>query len=126
MAWEFNPEGFSLLIPADCLPTIQLTSGCSKFQSAITHYDCNKAHKTVGNKIALSLQMDNALNKFYLCISHYSRRIVTSSLTCRKTWIAYHAVFTPGITYTLPISFHSKKSLKKIKSAAICATLTKF
>jgi hypothetical protein len=55
----------------------------------------------------------------------YARRVLTSPLSKRDAWIAYHAVFIPSMTYTIPVTHHSFKSLRRLQSAPTRSTLNK-
>jgi hypothetical protein len=55
----------------------------------------------------------------------FSSGLLCSALSKQDTWVAYFAVFVPPMTYILPVSHHSKKQLRKLKSPATRATLMK-
>jgi hypothetical protein len=73
----------------------------------------------------MDMQMTSAYKALHDTAAQFSARILCSNLSRRDTWVAYFAVFVPSMTYTLPLSHHSPKQLKKLQSAATRATLMK-
>lgn len=112
MAWTFDDEGYAWLLPSDRLPKVKISSETSNHYNDIQHYNWNTVYKLLGNMMSSSLQMKIVYKALKACISHYSQNIVTILLTRHDIWITYHAIFLPGITYTLPISFHHRERLK--------------
>jgi hypothetical protein len=66
--------------------------------------------------MSVSLQMDTALDKRSERASKYSRRLLSSPLHKRDTWIAYFACVVPAMTYTFPVTHHSAKKLRRLQS----------
>jgi hypothetical protein len=73
----------------------------------------------------MDMQMTSVYQALYDTASQFSARILCSHLSRHDTWVAYFAVFVPSMTYTLPVSHHSPKRLKKLQSAASRTTLMK-
>jgi hypothetical protein len=71
------------------------------------------------------MQMNEAFKALLATSLSYSTRLLCSNLSQRDTWIAYFSVYIPSMTYTLPVSHHAPKRLKKLQSKATRATLMK-
>jgi hypothetical protein len=71
------------------------------------------------------MQMNDAFRALMTTSSSYVSRLLCSSLSQPDTWVAYLAVFIPSMTYTLPVSHHPPKKLRKLQSKATRATLMK-
>jgi hypothetical protein len=69
--------------------------------------------------------MKTALSAIQETATNYARRVLTSPLSKRDAWIAYHVVFIPSMTYTFPVTHHSDKSLRKLQSPPTRSTLAK-
>jgi hypothetical protein len=85
----------------------------------------SEAHRYLGDWIACNLQMTTARSALQKTATSYARRVLTSPLSKRDAWIAYHAVFIPSMTYTFPVTHHSSKSLRRLQSAPTRSTLNK-
>jgi hypothetical protein len=115
--WQFNADGVASLAPASTLhPTLTLTSGDSPILRLVTHLNYDKAHRYLGNWLAINMQMTTAHSKLAERASKYTRRLLCSTLDKRDTWIAYFACFVLGITYTFPVTHHPAKKLRKLQS----------
>ena len=91
----------------------------------IKQYDCNDAHKTLGNYMSPSFNLKEEYDKLLKTSEIYARSLTTSSLSKYDSWIAYFTVYLPRMTYILPVSFHQHKKLDKIQQMAAAATLQK-
>jgi hypothetical protein len=117
MSWRFDVEGRPFLKSMDAIvPSLLLTSGADPNNQPVTQYDVSEAHRYLGDWIACNLQMKTALSAIQETATNYARRVLTSPLSKRDAWIAYHAVFIPSMTYTFPVTHHSDKSLRKLQS----------
>jgi hypothetical protein len=125
MIWTFDAKGTTSLVPALELPPIQLSLGDSGVSTNISQYTSTCAHRTLGNWLAPNLQMKTALWKLQQPSREYAKRISASALSKIDAWRSYFAVFLPMMTYTLPVSHHSKKSLNQLQSAPTRSTLLK-
>jgi hypothetical protein len=126
MSWRFDAEGRPFLKKKDdLLPLLRLTSGDALAPLPVHQYDTSNAHRYLWDWIACNLQMTTALSAIQETASSYTCRVLTSPLSKRDTWIAYHAVFIPSMTYTFPVTHHSVKSLRKLQSAPTRSTLNK-
>jgi hypothetical protein len=84
-----------------------------------------EAHRYLGDWIACNLQMTTSRSVLQETATSYARRVLTSPLSKRDVWIAYHAVFIPSMAYTFPVTHHSSKSLIRLQSAPTRSTLNK-
>ena len=124
--WKFDNEGEATLTPAtDIHPPLALTSGDDPSLTPVHHYNYDKAHRYLGDWLAINLQMTTAQSKLAASASQYTRRLSCSPLSKRDTWIAYFACFIPGITYTFSVTHHSSKKLRRLQSPPTRATLMK-
>jgi hypothetical protein len=55
----------------------------------------------------------------------FAARLLRSDLSKQDAWIAYFAVFVPSMTYSLPVSHHSKKKLRELQSIPTRSVLMK-
>ncbi len=126
MCWEFDSEGKASLMPSSQLePQISLSSGNTGSHNTITQFNCTTSHRTLGAWINPSLGMQEACTQLQRTINIYSKRLVTSALSRWEAWTAYFSVFFMMAKYTLPISHHTSKSLRRLQSPATRATLIK-
>jgi hypothetical protein len=125
LAWSFDEEGRATYIPKHSIPTLCLTSrdGCGT--EAVRQLNFDETHKYLGNHLSINMQMNEAFQALLATSSSYSTRLLCSNLSQRDTSIAYFAVYIPSMTYTLPVSHHAPKRLKKLQSQATRATLMK-
>jgi hypothetical protein len=123
--WRFDDEGRASLTPKTLLPQLTLTSGDSPTRNSVRQFNYSVTHEYLGNHMAPSLQMTTAYHKLLLKSQQFARRLASSPLSKRDAWIAYFAVYLPSMTYTLTLTAHSPKKLRKVQSSAICATLNK-
>jgi hypothetical protein len=126
MSWEFDAEGHASLKKQSTPPhPLQPTCGTAPDLHSVKQYDSSEARRYLGDWISCSLQMTTALSVLQENATRYARRVLTSPLSKRNEWIAYHTVFIPSITYTFPMTYHSNKSLHKLQSAPTRSTLSK-
>ena len=123
--WNFDTEGNATMTPAEQIPNMYLTSGNSSTKTKMRQYDCQQSHVTLGVHITPSLQMKDAQIKLYEIGKNFGLRLLTSALNKYDTWIAYFSVGLPSMTYTLPVMHHTKKSLSKVQTIPVKATLLK-
>jgi hypothetical protein len=69
--------------------------------------------------------MKTALSKLQQRSWEYAKRISASALSKIDASRSYFAVFLPMMTYTLPVSHNSKKSLGQLQSAPTRSNLLK-
>jgi hypothetical protein len=55
----------------------------------------------------------------------FAARLLESDLSKQDAWIAYFTVFIPSMAYSLPVSHHSKKKLRKLQSIPTRTVLMK-
>jgi hypothetical protein len=124
--WRFDEEGGPFLKSMDdIVPSLRLTSGADPINQPVTQYDVSAAHRYLGDWIACNLQMHTTLSANQETATNYARRVLTSPLSKRDAWIAYHDVFIPSMMYTFPVTHHSDKSLRKLQSPPNRSTLAK-
>jgi hypothetical protein len=124
--WRFNPDETASLTPTkELLPTLSLTNGNSTLATPIQQFNYDQAHRYLGDWLSLNLQMDTAHLKLSERASKYTRRLLSSPLDQRDTWIAYFACFIPAITYTFSVTHHSPRKLRRLQSPPTRATLMK-
>jgi hypothetical protein len=126
MSWEFDADGRpSLKSKMYLLSSLKLTSGANPDPQHVTQYDVSEAYRYLGDWIACNLQMTTVRSVLQETATSYARRILTSPLSKRDAWIAYHTVFIPSMTYTFPVTHQSSKSLRRLQSAPTRSTLNK-
>jgi hypothetical protein len=124
ITWNFDAEGrASMATPSQ--PTIQLTSGDSEQLDTIQQYNGKESHHTLGAWINPHLTMHTALKILSTTSSTCSRRLLTSVISPWEAWMSYFSVYLPQMRYTLAISPHSPRSLRKLQSTAVRANLLK-
>jgi hypothetical protein len=122
---QFDDEGRATYIPKLAIPDVHLTSGNQPGTPKVQKLNYNETHKYLGYSLSISMQMTQAFTSLYVTAHSYSSRILSSNLTRRDTWVAYFTVFVPSMGYTLSVSYHSPRKLRKIQLAATQATLMK-
>jgi hypothetical protein len=125
LAWTFGVEGRATYIPKNTIPNLRLTSGNNRGTEAVRQLNFDETHKYLGNHLCVNIQMTDAFQAMLVTSTLYSSHILCSNLSKCNTWIAYFTVYTPSMTYSLPVSHHSPKQLKKLQSKATWATLMK-
>jgi hypothetical protein len=125
IAWQFDAEGRAHYVDKQHIPTLWLTSGNNPASESVTQLNHDETHAYLGNRLATDMQMKDALTALTKTASTFASRLLCSNLSQRETWVAYFAVFVPSMTYTLPISHHSAKSLATLQSAPTRAALMK-
>jgi hypothetical protein len=111
--------------PKSVIPSLSLTSGNHPGNSPVQQLNFNESHKYLGNHLMTGMHMNDAHGALQTTASSYGSRLLSSPLSKRDAWIAYFAVFIPSMAYTLAVSHHPPKHLKKVQSAASRATLMK-
>jgi hypothetical protein len=119
LAWTFDEKGRATYIPKITIPNLRLTSGDNRGTEAVRQLNFDETH------LSVNMQMTDAFKALLTTSSSYSSRLLCSNLSRCDTWVAYFAVYIPSMTYTLPVSHHSPKQLKKLQSKATRATLMK-
>jgi hypothetical protein len=123
--WTFDLEGRGSLTPQADLPQLLLTNGNSDIPVPVAHYNFDAAHSYLGNKMAPNFQMTAAYAQILNTSNQFAKRLAASPLSRHDAWIAYFAVYIPQMTYTLCLTAHSAKKLRKLQSKALRATLNK-
>lgn len=114
MILEFNTSGEANLSKAENLPEIILSLGDSKTNMKVKQYECNVAHKTLGDYMSPPFDMKKQYNILLKMSTKYAIRLTTCSLSKYNTWIACFPVYIPQMTYTFPVSFYQHKQLNKL------------
>jgi hypothetical protein len=123
--WQFDLEGRARLTPKTELPQLHLTSGDDMTLVPVAQHNFNEPHKYLGNLMAPNLTMHSALAQLQSTSNTFAKSMATCPLTKRDAWIAYFAIYIPGMTYTLPVAAHAANKLRKLQGPALRAVLNK-
>jgi hypothetical protein len=125
LAWTFDLEGRAKHTPKSDILNLRVTSGNQPGTEKVEQLNFDETHKYLGNHLSTDMQMTDAFRALMTISLSYATGLLYSSLTERDTWVAYFAVYIPSMTYTLPVSHHPPKKLRKLQSKATRATLMK-
>jgi hypothetical protein len=123
--WQFDSEGRAQLTPKTELPQLYLTSGNDITLVPVAQHNFNETHKYLGNLMAPNLTMNSALAQLQATSNTFAWSMAVCPLSKRDAWIAYFAIYIPGMTYTLPVSAHATTKLRKLQGPALRAVLNK-
>jgi hypothetical protein len=113
-AWIFDDEGRARCVPKRDIPPIRLTSGNQPDTAPVQQVQFDETHKYLGNHLSTGMHMHDAYRDLANKAPLFAARLLRSDLSKQDAWIAYFAVFVPSMTYSLPVSHHSKKKLRKL------------
>jgi hypothetical protein len=125
LTWIFGDEGHARCVPKRVIPLIRLTSGNQPGTAPVHQLQFDKTHKYLGNYLSTGMHMQDAYSDLSKKAPLFAARLLRSDLSKQDAWIAYFAVFVPSMTYSLPVSHHSKKKLCKLQSIPTRAVLMK-
>jgi hypothetical protein len=125
LAWTSDNEDHVSYVPKTIIPDLRLTSGDAPGSAKVSQLNFNENHAYLGNKLSTNMQMQSAEAALQKTATSFASWILCSNLARHDAWVAYFAVFVPSMIYTLPVSHHSPKKLRKLQSAATRTTLVK-
>jgi hypothetical protein len=125
LAWVFDDEGRARCAPKCDIPSVLLTSGNQPGTAPATQLQFDKTHKYLGNHLSTGMQMQDAYQDLSKKAPLFAARLLQSDLSKQDAWIEYFTVFVLSMTYSLQVSHHSKKKLRKLQSIPTRAVLMK-
>jgi hypothetical protein len=115
LAWNFDAEGRASYVTEPEIPVLRLTSGNNLDAAPVKLLNFDETHTYLGNHLATGMLVSDAYTALTKTATTFSSRLLCSDLSKRDMRAAYFAVFVPSMAYTLPVSHHAPKTLRKLQ-----------
>ena len=117
VAWKWTLKG-AMIIPAKDLPT-KITLKDAQQSTTIQHYDCQKAHRTLGQLKAPNGNQLDHLQFMETKSQNWLTAIAEARLTRQEAHAAYTMIWFPSLSYGLGTTNLTYEELNRIQKPVI-------
>jgi hypothetical protein len=123
--WTWENGRLQLATKIECPGIIALTSGHVPYYAVIPRLEVWEARRTLGVRLAPDGNYQKEAAFLFDKANQYAVRLSTSRLSEMDTFIFHRSMYTPSMTYSLPVTTINLKTLNRIQRRAIQAILHK-